>query len=75
MSRMGKEMKVCLPLYKVLYSLAFAVILSIARGVTHTYEVGIACEAPMRSLRPCSARILMYRRSQAAGPRCGGCIR
>ena len=37
-------------LYKVLYSLAFAVILSIARGVTHTYEVGIACEAPMALL-------------------------
>ena len=50
MSMMGKEMKVCLPLYKVLYSLAFAVILGIARGVTHTYEVGIACEAPMALL-------------------------
>ena len=43
-------MKVCLPLYKVLYSLAFVVILSLARGVTHTYEVGIACEAPMALL-------------------------
>ena len=46
MSMTGKEMKICLPLYKVLYSLAFVVILSLIRGVTHTYEVGIACEAP-----------------------------
>lgn len=50
MSMTGKEMKICLPLYKVLYSLAFVVILSLARGVTQTYEVGIACEAPMALL-------------------------
>ena len=50
MSMTGKEMKICLPLYKVLYSLAFVVILSLARGVTYTYEVGIACEAPMALL-------------------------
>ena len=75
MSMTGKEMKICLPLYKVLYSLAFVVILSLIRGVTHTYEVGIACEAPWRFLRPCSARTLMCRRSRASGPKCGGCIR
>lgn len=46
----GKEMKISLPLYKIFYSLAFVVILSLVRGVTHTCEVGIACEAPMALL-------------------------
>ena len=50
MSMTGTEMKICLTLYKVLYSLAFVVILSLIRGVTHTYEVGIACEAPLAIL-------------------------
>lgn len=44
---MCKEMKIVLPLYKIAYSICFIVILSLIRGVTATYEVGIALEAPV----------------------------
>lgn len=41
------EIKLSLPLYKIAYSLFFVVILSIIRGVSFTYEIGIALEAPL----------------------------
>ncbi len=47
---MIKEMKICLPLYKMVYAIFFTVILSIIRGVFYSYEVGIALEAPMAML-------------------------
>ena len=47
---MRKEMKITLPLYKVAYAICFIVILSLIRGVTSTYEVGIALEAPIAML-------------------------
>lgn len=47
---MRKEMKIVLPFYKIAYAISFVVILSLIRGVTHTYEVGIAMEAPFAIL-------------------------
>ena len=47
---MMKEIKICLPLYKIAYAVFFTVILSVVRGVFYSYEVGIALEAPMALL-------------------------
>lgn len=47
---MKKEIKVVLPFYKLAYSFCFIVILGLIRGVTETYEVGIAMEAPVAFL-------------------------
>lgn len=47
---MGKEFKISLPLYKIVYSLCFVIGLSLARGITYTSEIGIALEAPMAIL-------------------------
>lgn len=47
---MRKEIKIVLPLYKIAYSVFFIILLSLIRGVTHTYEIGIAIEAPMAIL-------------------------
>lgn len=47
---MSKEIKIILPFYKIAYAVCFVVILSLIRGVTHTYEVGIAIEAPFAML-------------------------
>lgn len=37
---MRKEMKICLPVYKIVYSLAFIVILCFIRGISYTEEIG-----------------------------------
>ncbi|MDD3339914.1 MAG: hypothetical protein PHS82_13785 [Lachnospiraceae bacterium] len=47
---MEKETKIVLPFYKIAYAVFFVIILSLIRGVTHTYEVGIAIEAPLAIL-------------------------
>lgn len=47
---MKNEMKISLPFYKIAYAVFFIVILSLVRGVTDSYEVGIALEAPMALL-------------------------
>ena len=47
---MAKEIKISLPLYKIGYAVFFVVILSLIRGVTATYEIGIALETPMALL-------------------------
>ena len=47
---MEKEIKIVLPFYKIAYAVFFIIILSLIRGVTHTYEVGIAIEAPLAIL-------------------------
>lgn len=47
---MKYEIKISLPIYKMLYTLFFIVILSLVRGVTYSYEIGIALEAPMAIL-------------------------
>lgn len=47
---MKKEVKIALPVYKIAYAVSFVVILSLIRGVTYTYEVGLAIEAPFAIL-------------------------
>ncbi len=47
---MKYEMKISLPVYKIVYAVFFVVILSLVRGVTYTNEVGIALEPPMAIL-------------------------
>lgn len=47
---MGKEIKITLPFYKLGYAISFVVILSLIRGITYTYEIGIAMEAPIAIL-------------------------
>lgn len=47
---MKKEIQIVLPFYKIAYGVFFTVILSLIRGVTHTYEIGIAIEAPFAIL-------------------------
>ena len=44
------EIKISLPVYKIAYTVFFAVMLSLVRGVTYSYEIGIALEAPMAIL-------------------------
>lgn len=47
---MSKEIKICLPVYKIVYSIAFVLILSLVRGITYISEIGIAMEAPIALL-------------------------
>lgn len=47
---MLKEIKIALPLYKTAYALFFIVILSLIRGVSVSYEIGIALEPAMAFL-------------------------
>lgn len=47
---MKKEIKISLPLYKIVYAVFCVLILSFIRGVAFTYEVGIALEPPMAML-------------------------
>lgn len=47
---MKYEMKISLPVYKIVYTVFFVVMLSLVRGVTYSNEVGIALEPPMAIL-------------------------
>lgn len=47
---MKKEIKICLSFYKIAYSIFFTVVLSLVRGISYTYEIGVALEAPMALL-------------------------
>lgn len=44
------ERKISIPAYKLAYALSFVVILSLIRGISLSYEIGIAMEAPMAML-------------------------
>ena len=44
------ERKISLPAYKLAYAFCFVVILSLIRGITFSYEIGVAMEAPMAIL-------------------------
>ena len=44
------EGKIILPAYKLAYAFSFVVILSLIRGITFSYEIGVAMEAPMAVL-------------------------
>ncbi len=50
---MKYEVKISLPVYKISYAVFFIVMLSLVRGVTDSYEIGIASEAPMAMLAVC----------------------
>lgn len=58
---MRKEIKICLPLYKMAYAVFFTAILSIVRGVFYSYEIGIALEAPMALLAAAVLRRYLYK--------------
>lgn len=45
-----KDIKICLPAYKIAYSLLAVVILSMVRGVVYVSEIGIAAEPPLALL-------------------------
>ena len=47
---MKKEMKIVLPVYKMVYAFAFVVILSLIRGVVFTNEIGLSIEGPFAIL-------------------------
>lgn len=47
---MIKECKISMPLYKIVYAVSFVLILSLVRGVSVSYEVGIALEPYMAIL-------------------------
>lgn len=47
---MRNEIKISLPFYKIAYAVFFVVVLSLVRGITHTYEIGIALETSMAIL-------------------------
>ena len=44
---MKTEWKICLPAYKLCYALCFVVFFCVIRGVTLTYEIGVALEPAM----------------------------
>lgn len=44
------EGKISLPVYKLAYAFCFVVILSLIRGISLSYEIGVAMEAPMAVL-------------------------
>lgn len=47
---MIKEYKISMPFYKIVYAISFVIILSLVRGVSFSYEVGIALEPQMAIL-------------------------
>lgn len=47
---MKKEIKISLPFYKLAYSFFFVLVLSLVRGVSFSFEIGVALEAPMALL-------------------------
>ena len=44
------ERKISLPAYKLAYAFSFVMILSLVRGISFSYEIGIAMDAPMAVL-------------------------
>lgn len=68
------EAKISLPIYKVVYSAFFTVVLSIIRGVSFTNEIGGTLESQMDFLLLSSAPILMHRRLLPEDGRSIGCI-
>lgn len=44
------ERKISLPAYKLAYAFSFIAILSLIRGISFSYEIGVAMEAPMAIL-------------------------
>lgn len=66
---MTKEIKIVLPAYKMLYSIAFFVILSLVRSITYTEEIGIAMQAPVAALTAVFCADTYIRKYKAAEER------
>lgn len=49
-SILKNDLKISLPVYKVVYSAAFVLILSLVRGITSVGEIGVAMESPIALL-------------------------
>ena len=47
---MRKEIKICLPIYKLIYSMSFILILSFVRGIESVNEIGAVIQAPIALL-------------------------
>lgn len=47
---MKNEIKICIPFYKMAYSVSFIVILSVIRSITYVSEIGVAIEEPIAFL-------------------------
>lgn len=47
---MKKSLKICLPRYKIIHSLAFTLILSLIRGIIYIDEIGAAMEPAITML-------------------------
>lgn len=47
---MKKEIKICLPIYKLIYSMSFILILSFVRGIESVNEIGAVIQAPIALL-------------------------
>lgn len=60
---MRQEMKICFPIYKLVYSLCFMVILSLIRGIIYTDEIGIAIDtnAALLAIVFCAETYVMER--------------
>ncbi|MDO4273601.1 MAG: ABC transporter permease [Eubacteriales bacterium] len=41
---MKTEIKICLPVYKIVYSVLFMILLSLVRGISFVHEIGIAMQ-------------------------------
>ncbi len=63
---MKKELKICMPLYKIVYSLTFIFILSIIRGIAYIDEIGTAMEPAIAILAAvfCADIYLMERQGR-----------
>ena len=49
-SILKKEIKICLPIYKLIYSMSFILILSFVRGIESVNEIGAVIQAPIALL-------------------------
>ncbi len=47
---MEKEIKICLPFYKIAYSIFFIAVLILIRGLNFTFEIGVALEPQLALL-------------------------
>lgn len=47
---MKKEIKICLPFYKIIYSFLFVLLLSIVRGISTVFEIGVVLESAVAFL-------------------------
>ena len=64
-SILKKEVKICMPYYKIAYSIAFVVILSAIQPVVYANEIGQAVERAVSLLAVVSVQILIWWKCRA----------